>query len=80
VTQIVHPGTTSIAHFLQARRMTDLAEALMETADWSTTLADKKRRRLDFFEKRIPTGLIRGQGFYRRGMNPTLVKLEVTKR
>src|ERR1700733_5914677 len=64
----MHPGRNSIAGSLQSRRPTDLAEAFMGTADWPATLANKEPRRLYFIEKCIPTSLIRGQRFYRRGM------------
>jgi hypothetical protein len=40
----------------------------MEAVDWPTALANKKRKGLGSFEKRIPTSPIRDQGSYRRGM------------
>jgi len=70
-------------HAGQSRRPTDLAEAPMGTADWSTTLTDKKPRRLSLFEKCVPPRLIRGQRFYRCGMerdNTRLAELAFTDR
>ncbi len=43
VPQIVHPGTNFVAHLLQPRRATDIAEAFVGTADWSTPLVNKER-------------------------------------